>query len=101
MIEPFEHDQEWEKRDEKERTDRRADSAAEGRVEAAAPKAAKDPGEPTPQERREHNLNHLPFRSWCRHCVEGRAKADRHCSHPDEEEDDGKHRWVCDCWGIL
>ena len=24
-----------------------------------------------------HNLTHLPFRSWCRHCVQGRWRAGR------------------------
>ena len=27
------------------------------------------PKEPTPQERAEHELTHLPFRSWCKTCV--------------------------------
>ena len=37
-----------------------------------------DPREPTEEERREHNLTHLPFRSWCPHCVRGRGReADR------------------------
>ena len=31
--------------------------------EAAKPTAARDPRCPTPQERAEHNLTHLPFRS--------------------------------------
>ena len=33
-----------------------------------------DPKEPTPQERAEHDLTHLPFRSWCRHCIRGRGR---------------------------
>ena len=38
----------------------------------------KAPKEPTPQEREEHNLTHLPYRSWCRHCVRGRGKSEAH-----------------------
>ena len=33
---------------------------------------------PTPEEVANHELTHLPFRSWCKHCVFGRAKADFH-----------------------
>jgi hypothetical protein len=31
------------------------------------------PLEPTPQEVEEHQLTHLPFRNWCRHCCRGRG----------------------------
>ena len=33
-----------------------------------------DPREPSAEERLEHEKTHLPFRSWCRHCVGGRGK---------------------------
>ena len=37
-----------------------------------------DPKEPTSEERKVHEMTHLPFRSWCRHCIRGRGKeADR------------------------
>jgi hypothetical protein len=26
------------------------------------------PMEPSPQDKEEHDLTHLPFRNWCRHC---------------------------------
>ena len=29
---------------------------------------AREPGNPTAQEREDHNATHLPFRSWCRAC---------------------------------
>ena len=32
------------------------------------------PHEPTADERHEHELTHLSFRSWCRHCIRGRGK---------------------------
>ena len=38
------------------------------------PKKVLDPREPSAEERKEHELTHLPFRSWCRHCVRGRGK---------------------------
>ena len=34
--------------------------------------------EPSKRERLEHELTHLPYRSWCRHCVRGRGKNDAH-----------------------
>jgi hypothetical protein len=37
-----------------------------------------DPREPTNEERRMHEMTHLPFRSWCRHCVRGRGKDAAH-----------------------
>ena len=32
------------------------------------------PREPTKEEKEEHEKLHVPFRSWCRHCVRGRGK---------------------------
>ena len=39
--------------------------------EAGMRKPAKmnDPKEPSAEERREHELTHLPYRNWCKHCV--------------------------------
>lgn len=33
---------------------------------------------PTPDEVRAHNKTHLPFRSWCPHCVNGKAQGHPH-----------------------
>ena len=33
-----------------------------------------DPREPNKEEKEEHEKTHIPFRSWCRHCVRGRGK---------------------------
>ena len=41
---------------------------------ARRPVRKQDPKEPTKAEREEHEKTHLPFRSWCRHCVRGRGK---------------------------
>ena len=32
-----------------------------------------DPKKPTEEEVKEHQLTHLPFRSWCKHCVAGKG----------------------------
>lgn len=42
------------------------------------------PREPSKEERDEHCLTHLPYRSWCRHCVRGRG---REWPHRKVEED--------------
>ena len=36
------------------------------------------PAQPTQQERAEHELTHLPFRSWCPRCVANKGRADNH-----------------------
>ena len=43
---------------------------------------------PTPQEVRDHERTHLPFRSWCKHCVFGRAKNEPHRKVDKEDHDD-------------
>ena len=37
-----------------------------------------DPKLPTQAEIDEHNLTHLPFRNWCRHCVRGKGRSADH-----------------------
>ena len=51
---------------------------------AVAPKALPDPHQPTLEEIEQHNLTHLPYRSWCRHCVRGRGKS--HAQYKMEAE---------------
>ena len=46
--------------------------------EAVQPRGIRDPGQPTAEERRLHNLTHCPFRAWCSACVKGQAKDDPH-----------------------
>ena len=36
------------------------------------------PAQPSQDERDAHEANHLPYRSWCRHCVRGKGKSDAH-----------------------
>ena len=52
--------------------------ADEGVEEAMAPHAARDPGEPSDAERKRHACTHLPSRSWCRPCVQGRGNNPPH-----------------------
>ena len=40
------------------------------------------------KEKEEHELTHLPYRSWCEHCVRGRGRtaAHRHLQHDRDTE---------------
>ena len=58
--------------------------------EAGVPIVAKDPGRPTRKEFVEYVCIHLPFTSWCRHCVCGRAVAPPHKSRSDAEREFGR-----------
>ena len=57
-----------------------------GECEGARAKVYPLPHEPTMQERLQHEATHLPFRSWCRHCMQGKARALPHAS-ADHSED--------------
>ena len=48
------------------------------------PKRRADPREPTQREREEHEVTHMPYRNWCRHCVKGRGKEEA-CRKVDRE----------------
>ena len=41
---------------------------------------------PSQREIDEHERTHMPFRSWCKHCVKGRAQSTPHY-HRDHSED--------------
>ena len=44
-----------------------------------------DPGQPTAGQVEEHRIRgHIPYRSWCRWCVEARATGEQHRGRPDE-----------------
>ena len=40
-------------------------------------KTAQDPFLPSAAEVEQHRINHMPYRSWCRECVEGKALGER------------------------
>ena len=46
--------------------------------EAGIPKVIKVDPKPSKEEVANHNVTHLPYRSWCRHCVRGKAKRRAH-----------------------
>jgi len=46
---------------------------SDGEEECAPRRVAPEPGDPTPEEREDHNVDHLPYRCWCDACVKGRG----------------------------
>jgi len=44
------------------------------------------PHQPTEEERRNHEVCHVPYRAWCRHCVAGRGRAEPHYHHENGED---------------
>ena len=67
------------------RDDEVTEEAQERQREVA--RGRKDPGQPTEEERKRHNITHLPYRSWCADCVAGRGRAHAHVSRDPLEED--------------
>ena len=55
-----------------------ADPVMQDNEEAPVARARKPPPGPTTEELDKHELTHVVFRSWCRHCVSGRARKDPH-----------------------
>ena len=53
--------------------------------EAVDVKIMKRPEEPTQDEIDKHMCTHIPFRSWCSHCVMGKAKNNRHEKRSNQE----------------
>ena len=45
------------------------------------------PGEPTEQERLEHEATHIPFAHWCESCVEAKSKQDHEKKNPEAGKD--------------
>ena len=45
-----------------------------------------DPKKPNKEEIAEHEMTHLPYRNWCKHCVRGRGKEMAHRKTEDKPE---------------
>ena len=71
--------------------------AGEGDAEQEPEQAAEDEGfaaralpappQPTPEMVASHNVSHIPFRSWCSHCVRGRGRSFYHKKVSHEADD--------------
>ena len=48
----------------------------------------------------EHELMHIPYRSWCVHCVRGAGRSDAHRRRVRQDEEEREHHtttWSIDC----
>ena len=55
-----------------------ADQESDDEQDCGPKRTVPDPGAPTQSEIDEHNIDHLPYRSWCECCVKGRASGEPH-----------------------
>ena len=67
--------------------------------ETRDPKLLQDPGAPSAAEVERHCVTHMPYRSWCPVCVEGRARDKMH-KRGDDQENKGIPEIVFD-YGFL
>ena len=58
------------------------------------------PGTPSAKERQEHEVHHWPYRSWCDHCVKGRALGQPHRTMKGEYAESSVARVLMD-YGYL
>ena len=69
----------------------------ERREAAQGAKILKTPVQPTPKEIAEHEATHLPYRPWCKYCVQGKAMNRKHnASKRLQTEKDGVPQIVMD-----
>ena len=47
----------------------------------------RQPGDPTAEEYETHRVDHLPYRSWCPHCVNGKATGRQHKPRSTDQDD--------------
>ena len=64
---------------------RDADSEGEIESEGVLPRVKDSVDMPSKDEVEKHMVTHIPFRSWCDHCVRGRAVNDHHQKGKSEE----------------
>ena len=55
-----------------------ADPVMQDNEDTPVARARKPPPGPTAEELEKHELTHVVFRSWCKHCISSRAKEDPH-----------------------
>ena len=55
--------------------------------EGQEPRNRHAPGAPTQGEREQHACTHIPYREWCKHCVQGRGRGG---PRTEEVEEDGE-----------
>ena len=81
-INPIEEERMDDRRGVNEKREECEDDAEEARV----PKFRNPPIAPTVQERAAHEVTHVPFRQWCKHCVAGRGTSHGHRKQKKDRE---------------
>ena len=76
-----------EREERKEEKEVEADKEEEEGEEAQRAKGIRAPTKPSKEEVDDHMLTHLPFRSWCPHCVRGKSKGKPHRKGKGEEKE--------------
>ena len=56
------------------------------------------PGLPSRQEVQEHELTHIPYRSWCVQCVRGAGRSDAHRKRTRQDEEEREQQMTT--WSI-
>ena len=94
MVKPFDPESEGikgygteEREERKEEEEVEADKEEEEGEEAQRAKGTRAPTKPSKEEVDDHMLTHLPFRSWCPHCVRGKSKGKPHRKGKGEEKE--------------
>merc|ERR1712026_445249 len=64
----------------------------EAEEEGKKAKAMPTPTTPTKKEREEHEITHIPYRSWCEHCVRGRGRHKGHRAREPEAKEEEASR---------
>ena len=81
-MEPFVDEKEESDSEEKDNVDKEGEDNEEtitlGEEEGNAVKVGKMEKAPSKEEVARHMVNHVPFRSWCVHCVKGKAHGNQH-----------------------
>ena len=82
MMEPFEPEERESSNREKDKSDEKREGNDEAisveEKEGIGVKVGKMERAPTKEEVAMQMVNHIPFRSWCSHCVKGTAHGNQH-----------------------
>ena len=60
----------------------------QGEEEGQTAISIKAPREPSKEEVDDHELTHVPYRSWRVHCLKGKARSDSHKTNKQKDEED-------------
>ena len=80
---------------EKDLEEKEADEGGEAAEDSRPIQRVQDPRMPSKAERGEHELTHLPYRSWCKFCVAGRGRQMDHSKGVSGSENPEFHMDFC------